>query len=149
LNDKTAGAAWPAQQNRLRHSEAERLGGFEVDGHVKFDWQLNGKVRRLFAPENAIHIRRRTTKDVHGVGSVGQQTVVSCKARYLTYRRYRVSGCWQYDLRVMDERECIHAGDETASRLAPKRGYDPFDFGVAANGRSDRLHLERSGSGLE
>ena len=49
----------------------------------------------------------------------------------------------------MGGRESIRHDDEAASRLAPKRGYDRFDFGVAMNGRCDRLHLERSGSGLE
>jgi hypothetical protein len=49
----------------------------------------------------------------------------------------------------MDEHECIRLDDETASRLAPKRGYDRFDFGVAANGRCNRLQLQRSGRGLK
>jgi hypothetical protein len=29
---------------------------------------------------------------------------------------------------------CIRHDDKTASRLAPKRGYDRFDFGVVVNG---------------
>jgi hypothetical protein len=38
---------------------------------------------------------------------------------------------------------------ETASRLAPNRGYDRFDFGIAMNGRCDRRHFERSSRCLE
>jgi hypothetical protein len=44
------------QQNRLRHSKAERLGGLEVYRHLEFDWQLNWKVGRLRATENAIDV---------------------------------------------------------------------------------------------
>jgi hypothetical protein len=40
---------------------------------------------------------------------------------------------------------CIRHDDETASRLAPKRVYDRFDFGVVVNGGRVRRHLERSG----
>ena len=50
------------QQERLRHSKAERLGGLDVQGHLKFDWQLNGKFRRLCPTENAIHVERRAAK---------------------------------------------------------------------------------------
>jgi hypothetical protein len=32
-----------AQQDRLRRSKAERLGGLEVNGHLKFCRELNGK----------------------------------------------------------------------------------------------------------
>ena len=53
-------------------------------------------------------------------------------------------GCRQYDWRAMDEHKSIRHDDEAASRLAPKRGYDGFDFGVTMNGRCDRLHFEQS-----
>jgi hypothetical protein len=43
----------------------------------------------------------------------------------------------------------IRYDDEAASRLAPKRGYDRFDFGIAMNRRNDGRHLERLGSRLE
>jgi hypothetical protein len=51
--------------------------------------------------------------------------------------------------RAMDLRKGIRQDNEAASRLAPKRGYDRFDFGFAMNGRYDRRHLERSGRCLE
>jgi hypothetical protein len=50
------------QQDRLRHSKAERLGGLDVDSHLEFGRQLNRKLRRLGATENAINIRGGTTK---------------------------------------------------------------------------------------
>ena len=38
----------------------------------------------------------------------------------------------QYDCRAMNLRKGIRQDDEAASRLAPKRGYDRFDFGWIA-----------------
>jgi hypothetical protein len=38
----------------------------------------------------------------------------------------------------MDDHKSIRADDEAASRLAPKRGDDHFDIGVAMNGRCDQ-----------
>jgi hypothetical protein len=49
----------------------------------------------------------------------------------------------------MDDHETIWHDNEAASRLASKRGYGRFDFAAAMNGRCDRLHFERPGSGLE
>jgi hypothetical protein len=49
----------------------------------------------------------------------------------------------------MDEHKRICADDERASRLAPKRRYDRFDFGVTMNGRYDLRHFERPGRLLE
>src|SRR5262249_31066191 len=39
-----------------RNIEAERLGGLGVDGHLKFGRQLDGKLHRLCATENAIDV---------------------------------------------------------------------------------------------
>jgi hypothetical protein len=49
------------EEDRLRHRKAERLGGLEVHGHLKFGWHLNGQVGWLFASENSVHIRSRAT----------------------------------------------------------------------------------------
>jgi hypothetical protein len=47
-----------AQQDRRRHDKAERFGGLGVDSHLEFGRELNRKLRRLGATENAIDIRR-------------------------------------------------------------------------------------------
>jgi hypothetical protein len=49
----------------------------------------------------------------------------------------------------MVARERIDWDHEAASRFAPKRGYDRFDFGVASYWRGDRFHFERPGRLLE
>ena len=46
----------PGEQ-RLRHIEAERLGGLEVDGQFKFRRLLNGKIGRFGSLQDAIDIR--------------------------------------------------------------------------------------------
>src|SRR6516162_4827877 len=59
-----------AQQNRWGYREAERLGGLEVHGHLKFCRQLNGQLRRLCAAQNAIRVRGGTTPGICLVDSV-------------------------------------------------------------------------------
>jgi hypothetical protein len=53
------------QQNRLRYRQAERLGGLEVDDHLKFCRQLNGQLRRFRSAQDAIHISGGATKGVY------------------------------------------------------------------------------------
>jgi hypothetical protein len=94
-----------SQQDRLRHRQAERLGGLEVHDHLVFGRKLHGEIARLRAAQNAIHLGRGTTNDVYYVGCVGEQAAVSGIERERIDRRYVVSGRRQYDLRAMRERE--------------------------------------------
>jgi hypothetical protein len=50
---------------------------------------------------------------------------------------------------VVAGHECIGYDDKTASRLAPERSHDRFNFGIAVNGRHDRQYLERAGRCLK
>src|SRR5262249_52516405 len=52
LLDDLVGALLKEQRN----IEAERLGGLNVDGHLKFGRQWDGKLGRLCAKENAIDV---------------------------------------------------------------------------------------------
>src|SRR5215468_3527576 len=52
-----------AQQNRWGYGKAKRLGGLEVEDHLKFCRQLNGELRGLRAAQNAIHVSGAATKD--------------------------------------------------------------------------------------
>src|SRR6516165_10210731 len=45
-----------------RHVEAERLRGLEVDRQLELDWKLDGKLARLRAIQDFIHICRRAPK---------------------------------------------------------------------------------------
>ena len=111
------------------------LAVLSVDNQLEFGRQLNGKVRRLGATENAIDIGRGAAKYIRLVRSVGKQTAISDRDSVRIDRRNIVSRRLQYESRAMALHESIRHNDEAASRLAPKRGYDRFDFGVAMNGR--------------
>ena len=41
------------RQGELRHREAKRLGGLQIDDKLEFGGGLNGKVARLFALQEA------------------------------------------------------------------------------------------------
>src|SRR5258708_33819693 len=103
---------------------------------------MNGKVRRLRATEQTIDLGCGAAKNVHPIDSVGKQAALSSPEGVRIDRWHLVSGCQQYDRRVMDAHKSVRQNQEAASRLAPSRGYDRFDFDVAIHGRRDRLHLE-------
>jgi hypothetical protein len=86
-----------AQQNRLGHRKAERLGGLGVETHHKFGRQLNRQVCRLCATENAIDVGGRAAILIEVVCSVGKQTAVSYEGSIIIDRRYIVSGCHRYN----------------------------------------------------
>ena len=117
-----------AKQDRLRHRQAERLCGLEVDGHLVLRRQLNGQLRRLRAAQNAIDIGGGATPIGYLVDSVGEQTAVSGKDRLPIDRRYVVSDRRRHERRAMDVREQIRQDDEAASRLARKSGDGRFDL---------------------
>src|SRR6516162_1288989 len=125
-----------AKQDRWGYGKTKRLGGLEVYGHLKFCRELNGKLRRLRASQDAIDISGGTTKGVYPVDSVGEQTAVSDKLRKCIDRRYVVSGGRGYERRAMRDREQIANDDKAASRLAPKAEDGRFEFYLAMNGRN-------------
>src|SRR6516225_5121202 len=62
-----------------RHVKPERLGGLEVDDQLELDRGLHWKLARFCALEDAIDIRRRASKIIDQVISVGQQAADSSK----------------------------------------------------------------------
>ena len=58
------------QQNRWWYLKAEGLGGFGIQGHLKFDRQLNRKLRRLCTAQDAIDIGGCTIKHICVVGTI-------------------------------------------------------------------------------
>ena len=69
-----------AQHYRWGYGKAERLGGLEVQDHLKFCWQLHREITRLRAAQNAIDISGRATIEAYRVDSVGEQAAVSGKS---------------------------------------------------------------------
>jgi hypothetical protein len=76
--------------------------------------------RSLGFSQNAIHIGGGATKEVHRLGSVGDQTALSGIDRLVIDRWYVVSGRRRYDRRAMPEHESVRHSDNPASRLAPR-----------------------------
>ena len=54
-----------AHQNRWGYRNAERLGGLQVHGHLKFRRQLHREIARLCAAQDAIDISGGTTIEVY------------------------------------------------------------------------------------
>ena len=53
-----------AYLNRWGYGKAKRLGGLEVQDHLKFRWKLHREIARPLAAQDAIDISRGTTPDV-------------------------------------------------------------------------------------
>ena len=66
-------------QQRLRHGEAERLGGSQVNDQIEFGRQLNGQITGFRSFESAIYIEGRTSKQVEDVSPVGYQSAFGRK----------------------------------------------------------------------
>jgi len=67
-----------AQQNRLRHSKAERLGGLEVDHCFVLGRHLHWEIARLRTAQNAIDMtRRRHGPPLPTTPSVQRMTVIA------------------------------------------------------------------------
>src|SRR5262249_35702956 len=124
------------------------LGGFEVDHQLETGWNLDGKFARLRATEKAIEVGCGAAKNVDPVDSVGKQTALSRPEGLRVDRWHFMSSCQYYNRRAVDPHKRVRQDDKAALRFAPSGGYDRLDFGVAINGRHDRLHLERLGSCL-
>src|SRR5262250_1587589 len=72
-----------AAEQRLRHDEAERLGGREVDYKLILGRRLHRQVGRLLALEDAIDIAGRTPALVDEIRSVGNQAARVGKATFV------------------------------------------------------------------
>src|SRR5205807_6286497 len=62
-----------AGEQRLRHGEAEGLGGFEVDHQLKFARLLDRQVARLGALEDLSGVNAGLAKDSGKAGSIADQ----------------------------------------------------------------------------
>src|SRR5262245_25487903 len=60
-----------AREQRMRHGEAERLGGLEVDGELVLGRRLHWKIGRLFAFQDAIDIAGRLPVLADQVRAIG------------------------------------------------------------------------------
>src|SRR5262249_57652178 len=66
-----------AEQDRLRHIEAERFGGLAIEDELEFRYPLNRKIGRFGAFENLVHKEGGATKDCNNICSVAQNSTGS------------------------------------------------------------------------
>jgi hypothetical protein len=60
-----------AQQDRWGYLKAEGFRGFDVQGHLKFDRQLNWKLRRLCTMKDAIDVIGGPTIQIRVIRPIG------------------------------------------------------------------------------
>ena len=77
-----------AAEQRLRHGEAERLGGREVDHQFVLGRRLHWKVTRLLALEDAIDIASRPAELVEVIGTVGDEATAAPPSSVMNSRRF-------------------------------------------------------------
>jgi hypothetical protein len=65
------------REQRGRHSEAERLGGLEVDCQLVLGRRLNRHVSRLFTFKDSIDVAGRASVLVEQIDPIGYQTTIS------------------------------------------------------------------------
>src|SRR5439155_8904081 len=119
-----------------RDSEAERLGGLEVDDQGEFRRLLNGEVGRTGALEDAVDVGCRLHVPVDYVDPVGHQAASSRQLR-LADLGQAVTGRCGDDHIAMGGGETLRKTDQAASWLACMGGDGCFDPRVVVH-RSKR-----------
>ena len=66
-----------AGEQRLRHGEAERLGGLEVDHELEFDRPLYGEIGRLRPFQDFVDICGRAPTEILDRGDIGDEPPMS------------------------------------------------------------------------
>src|SRR5215470_14194839 len=77
-------------QQRLRHGQAERPGGLEVDDQVELRRLFHGQVTGLGALEDLVDVARGAPEEVREVCSIGHETTGLDKGRQGEDRRQPV-----------------------------------------------------------
>jgi hypothetical protein len=81
------------------------LRGLQVDHKLVLDWELDGKLARLRALQDAIGIGRRAPKIIEPVKSVGQQAAEFSELTVRIDGRETVASSQRCDLRAMDDQK--------------------------------------------
>src|SRR5262245_33932372 len=79
-------------QQLVRHREAERLHGPEIDHQLEFRGLFDWEVGRLGALEDLVHVLRGTTVHLPNIDSVGHQPANLRKISEGVYRRHSEPG---------------------------------------------------------
>jgi hypothetical protein len=129
-----------------RHVKAKPLSGFQIDHELEFDRSLHGKPAWFLALKNAINIRRRASKIIGQIISVGQQAAEFSEDTIWIDGGETVAGRQRCDLRPMFGHEGIRHHNQAAIRLVCLCGNDGVELGCVVNRCDDRLDSEGRGS---
>jgi len=64
----------------IGNSQAERLGGLEIDDQLKLCWRLHGEIGRLLTPEDAVDIPCRQAKRFDAKFTIRDEDLVPKKS---------------------------------------------------------------------
>src|SRR5262245_23131892 len=129
-------------QERLWDSEAERLGGFEVDDEFEFGRQLNRQLARLGALEDQIDVRGRSAVCVGQINSVRHKAAAAGEEAIRIDRWQAMAGRQGDDEVAIEDGDDIRRYDKGAVRLLRERIDGAFDLGSVAHGGEAQLHAE-------
>src|SRR5262245_43412079 len=94
-------------EQRVRHFEAKRLRGFEIDHQLEFGWLLDRQVGRLGVLENFSGVLASLAICIANIGSVAHQTTGGDELTREVNRRDGVARRQRYELKAPTEENRI------------------------------------------
>src|SRR5262249_2154752 len=117
-----------ANEERLRHVEAECLGGLQIDGKLKCHRLLNRKVPRCGPFQNLVNIARRASKEGQDGVAIRNQPTIMYKVAALIHSR----------------NTAFRRGSNYVMAMRVRKGVSDHDRGVIAFSR----HCRKGGGEL-
>src|ERR1700738_3349499 len=107
-----------AGDQRLRHGEAECLGGFEINRRLEFSWRLHRKIGWFFAFEDAIDVARCTVKQIDLIDPIRDQAAFLDREQVGIDSRDSMMRCQLDYLLTVNDIEAIGNHDQAAATIA-------------------------------
>ena len=103
-----------ANENRWRHSEAERVGGLQINHQLNFGRLLNRQIGRSFSLQNLPRVNAGLVIDRYEVNSIADQAAGRYELSQLRDRRYAITGCECCELPEPPVQERIRGQEESS-----------------------------------
>ena len=136
-------------QQRFRDSEAERLGGFEVDGKFELGRLDDRQVGRLLALEDAASIKPNLTGTAAPIASIAQKPPGRGGCSGGKHGRYRIASRERNDLMACDYKKGVGADQEGADLLLDKGRKSRRNIAFAPAIEDQHAHPENMGRRLQ
>src|SRR5215468_11072256 len=128
-----------ASEHQWRHVEAQRLGGFEIDDHLKLGWRLDRQSGRRRTFEDAVDVHCRLAELCGEITAIRDQAARVRKNAIEIDRWYAVASRQRNDQFTISRVKYIRYRQEAATRIARLRGDNAFDFIRRVNWSETRL----------